>query len=298
MDMFQGRMDIAVAHGADVAIFVHNLVYWVEKNAANGKHFHDGRYWTYNSTKALCEMYPLWSKDQLRHIIKKAEAAGLVLTGNYNAKPMDRTLWYSPSDEVLVLYGLGKYAKCISQNSQMEVGESQNAFGKNPTAIPRRYQEDTKDNPPNPPEGDGAQPAEKPKGKRSRKAKAVPEWRPEKFEGFWASYPRDEDRARAVEQWDALPKDKALIQRHGGDEEKLLREIALGLKRHLASEDWKAGIGIPYAFRWLRDRRWTEKAKAGAPEAPAPLPPRKYHTEMIDGEEIIVYENEDEPDRV
>ena len=295
MDMFQGRMDIAVAHGADVAIFVHNLVYWVEKNAANGKHFHDGRYWTYNSTKALCEMYPLWTKDQLRHIVKKAEAAGLVLTGNYNAKPMDRTLWYSPSDEVLVLYGLGKYAKCISQNSQMEVGESQNAFWKNPTAIPSIYQEDTKDNPPNPPEGDGAQPAEKPKGKRRRKAKAVPEWRPEKFEGFWASYPRDEDRARAVEQWDALPEDKALIQRHGGDEEKLLREIALGLKRHLASEDWKAGIGIPYAFRWLRDRRWTEKAKTGAPESPPPLSLRKYHTEMIDGEEVVIFD--DEPER-
>ena len=106
MDMFMGRMDIAVEHGADVAIFVHNLVYWVEKNAANGKHFHDGRYWTYNSIKALGDMYPLWSASQIRTITKKADQAGLIVTGNYNLKPMDRTMWYSPSDEVLKLYGL------------------------------------------------------------------------------------------------------------------------------------------------------------------------------------------------
>lgn len=290
MDMFQGRMDIAVAHGADVAIFVHNLVYWVEKNAANGKHFHDGRYWTYNSVKALCEMYPLWSANQIRNIVRKAEQAGLIVTGNYNAKPMDRTMWYSPSDEVLTLYGLEKITFAIWEKSQMDLGKNENAFVGNHTAIPSIYQEDT-NNPPNPPEGDGAQPAEKPKGKRHRAAKVVPEWQPERFEKFWQAYPRDEDRAKAVEQWDALRQDKALMSRHGGDEEKLLREIAQGLKRHLACEDWKSGVGIPYAFRWLRDRRWTEKSKTGSQDSLSPAPPRKYHTKTVNGEEVIVFDD-------
>lgn len=289
-----GRMDIAVEHGADVAIFVHNLVYWVEKNAANGKHFHDGRYWTYNSVKALGEMYPLWSANQIRNIVKKAETAGLIVTGNYNTKPMDRTMWYSPSDEVLRLYGLEKYTFAIWEKSQMDLGKNTNAFGKIPTAIPSSIpssnQEDT---PHSPPEGDGAQSAEKPKGKRGRARKAVPDHRPEKFEGFWQSYPRDEDRAKAAEQWDACLTDKTLLDRHGG-EDGLLREIALGLKRHLASEDWQKGIGIPYAFRWLRDRRWTEKAKSGPdPGARLPAEPRRHHIEIVDGEEVIVY---DEPD--
>ena len=289
MDMFQGRMDIAVEHGADVAIFVHNLVYWVEKNAANGKHFHDGRYWSYNSVKALCEMYPLWSANQIRHIIKKAEQAGLIVTGNYNANPMDRTMWYSPSDEVLTLYGLEKYTFAILEKAQMEVGKTTNAFGENPTAIPSIYQEDT-NNPPNPPEGDGAQSAEKPKRRRARAAKAVPDWEPERFEKFWQAYPRDEDRAKAAEQWDALPKDKALMARFGGDEQKLLTEISLGLKRHLACEDWRTNVGIPYAFRWLRDRRWNEKNKAG-PQQPPPSPtPRSYHIEIVNGEEVAVFD--------
>lgn len=289
MDVFMGRMDIAVEHGADVAIFVHNLVYWVEKNAANGRHFHDGRYWTYNSIKALGEMYPLWSASQIRTITKKAEEAGLIITGNYNAKPMDRTMWYAPSDEVLKLYGLGKYVSPICEKSQMDLPESANAFAKNDKAIPSIYQENNI-TPYSPPEGDGAQSAEKPKEKRRRAAKAVPEWEPERFEKFWQAYPRDEDRAKAVEQWDALPKDKALMARHGGDEKKLLDEIALGLKRHLACPDWKADIGIPYAFRWLRDRRWTEKTKAGGQKAPVPVQPRRSHIEIIDDEEVTVFE--------
>lgn len=97
--------------------------------------------------------------------------------------------------------------------------------------------------------------------KRSRKPKSIPEWQPERFEGFWSAYPRDEDRAKAVEQWDLLPKDKELMDKHGGSEDALLREISRGLKRHLECEDWQDGKGIPYAFRWLRDRRWTEKQK-------------------------------------
>ena len=288
MYMFMGRMDIAVEHGADVAIFVHNLVYWVEKNAANGKHYHDGRYWTYNSVKALGDMYPLWSASQIRTITKKAEDAGLIVTGNYNAKPMDRTMWYSPSDEVMKLYGLEKYTSPICEKSQMDLPEIANAFAENRKAIPSIYQENN--TPYSPPEGDGPQSAEKPKGKRSRKAKAVPEWEPERFEKFWQAYPRDEDRAKAVEQWDALPQDKALMARHGGDEKKLLDEIALGLKRHLACPDWKAEIGIPYAFRWLRDRKWTEKAKAAGQAAPMPTPPRRSHIEIIDGEEVTVFD--------
>ena len=79
MDLFQGRMDLAVKYGADVAIFVHNVVYWVEKNAANRKNYYDGRYWTYNSTSALSEMYPLWSRDQIKRLVKKCSDLGFII---------------------------------------------------------------------------------------------------------------------------------------------------------------------------------------------------------------------------
>lgn len=140
----------------------------------------------------------------------------------------------------------------------------------------------------------GAAEGERPK--RSRKPKAVPTWQPKKFEGFWKAYPRDEDRAKAVEQWDRLPQDKELMEQHGGSEEKLLLEISRGLKRHLESREWRDHVGVPYAFRWLRDRKWTEKSKRPAVSPPpsvlpTPTAPRRSHMELINGEEVIVYDD-------
>ena len=132
----------------------------------------------------------------------------------------------------------------------------------NPTQLNKeQYSKDLSNTPPTPPEGGGA-PERKPK--RRRAAKSVPSWEPERFEGFWRAYPRDEDRAKAAEQWDKLPRDRELLERYG-TEEALLHDIAVGLKRHLDCEDWREGRGIPYAFRWLRDRRWNEKRKASGP---------------------------------
>lgn len=271
MDLFQGRMDLAVKYGADVAIFVHNVVYWVEKNAANRVNFRDGRYWTYNSAEALSEIYPLWSRDQIKRLVKRCADLGVILLGDYNEDRRDRTKWYTPSDEILELYGLGKFALCIGRNRPMQHAESPDASGEIAPPLPSIYQGNTTSPPCSPPTGDGEAPEEKPARKRKRAAKSVPEWQPERFERFWTVYPRDEDRARAVEQWDMLPHDKALMERHGGDETALLDEIASGLKRHLACKEWKEGTGIPYAFRWLRDRRWTEKQKAvcSSPDPPA-----------------------------
>lgn len=136
-----------------------------------------------------------------------------------------------------------------------------------------------------PQKGDGTQ-------RKGRRKKSIPTWNPERFERFWAAYPRDENRARAVEEWDKLGKDKELLDKHGGSEKALLDEIARGLQRHLLCEDWKNGIGIPHAFRWLRDRRWTEKKKEKSDYSisPAPEHPKKYHYEMIDGEEVLVWD--------
>ncbi|WP_245185064.1 hypothetical protein [Flavonifractor sp. AGMB03687] len=51
----------------------------------------------------------------------------------------------------------------------------------------------------------------------------------------------------AVEEWDKLQPDDTLIDR-----------MARALARQKASEEWQRGIGIPYACRWLRKRRWED----------------------------------------
>ena len=98
------------------------------------------------------------------------------------------------------------------------------------------------------------QSAETPKRKRRRSTKSVPDYEPELFERFWAAYPRGEDRQGAVAEWDSLRPDR-----------ETMLAMSRALVRQKASEEWQRGIGIPYAVRWLRRRRWEDEIKAPAP---------------------------------
>lgn len=91
---------MAILYGPDCATFINHLQYRIGENRSEDNNFHDGRYWTFNSTISLIEnFYPYWSQDQMDRIIKKLVDAGVILIGNYNKMPGDRTRWYAFVDE-------------------------------------------------------------------------------------------------------------------------------------------------------------------------------------------------------
>lgn len=53
MTEYHFRADLAGLYGVDGAIFLHCMAFWTAKNRANERHYHEGRYWTYNTLKAL-----------------------------------------------------------------------------------------------------------------------------------------------------------------------------------------------------------------------------------------------------
>lgn len=95
------NVEIAEKYGLHEAIILENIFFWVEKNRANKRNFHNGRYWTYNSAKALSILFPYMSEDIIFRTIKSLRESGLILTDNLNENPMDRTLWYSLPDFVM-----------------------------------------------------------------------------------------------------------------------------------------------------------------------------------------------------
>lgn len=114
----------------------------------------------------------------------------------------------------------------------------------NPTGINKDIP--SKDIPPQAPQG----------GRRRRgEARKAPDWEPECFARFWALYPRGDDKQAAMGEWDRLKPDR-----------KLMADMSAALKRQIASEEWQRGVGIPYACRWLKKRRWEDEVKA-APTA-------------------------------
>ena len=115
--------DIAAIYGVDEAVMIQNFIYWIQKNAANGKHFHDGRFWTYNSIEAFKKLFPFWSAGQLRRVLKSLVEKDVLVTGNFNTSAYDRTTWYAFSDSFL-------------QNQNLHLLKSTNGGAENGRPIP------------------------------------------------------------------------------------------------------------------------------------------------------------------
>jgi uncharacterized phage protein (TIGR02220 family) len=131
------NIDDAIEYGVHEAILLYNITYWAKYNKANGKNYYEvdpeqypklsgqKRYFTYNSIKAFSELFPYFSVDQIRLIIKKLCEKGVLIKGCYNKSSYDRTIWYALYDE-----------KSIGVITQDHLVEIPNEFGRNPKPIP------------------------------------------------------------------------------------------------------------------------------------------------------------------
>lgn len=89
----------AKKYGVDAAIIINHFIFWIEKNRANGKHQHEGRTWTYNSTRAFSLLFPYWSEQKIKRILADLKEKGVLVTGNFNNSGIDRTKWYAFENE-------------------------------------------------------------------------------------------------------------------------------------------------------------------------------------------------------
>ena len=98
---------VAEMYGVDGAVFISRLQFWIEKNAANDRHYHKGRYWTYNSLRAMEKLFPFWSRRQIERIVKNLKDKGVLLTANYARDSHDRTLFYALDESKLPISPFG-----------------------------------------------------------------------------------------------------------------------------------------------------------------------------------------------
>lgn len=254
-----GEGHVAAKYGLEEAIFLDSIIYWWRTNRGNGQNLKDGRYWTYNTLKTYTERFPWWTDSQIRRIIARCKEKGALLTANYNKDQRDRTVWYSPSDELLQLYGEIS-APCICANAQMEgakpqmdVPESADTSDGNSEALPCNYHGST--NPPySPPAGDGAPPPSPPEGDGKdelSQAKYKPEW----FNRFYDRYPVHKGRKDAIKAWDKLKPSYDLCV-----------VMSAALERDICSAQWQRDKQfIPHPSTWLNGRRWEDEEEPPAP---------------------------------
>lgn len=128
---------IARIYGIEEAIILHHFYYWIAKNAANDKHFHDGLYWTYNSKRAYADFFAYMNETKITRVIKHLEDEGIILKGNYNEDKFDKTNWYAITRKGLELLSDNGYEmqaflpslqndsiECVKMNNRASQNES------------------------------------------------------------------------------------------------------------------------------------------------------------------------------
>ena len=137
------NIELATRLGIEEAIILHSFYFWINKNVANDKHLHDGRYWTYNSSKALGKLFPYMSDKKIWRIINQLTSDEIIIKGRFNQSPYDRTSWYSFSDKGLKIladcgYEIGNFTlqNPISQKCEMKSSEKENVISKSEKPIP------------------------------------------------------------------------------------------------------------------------------------------------------------------
>lgn len=93
---------LAKVFGLNEAIVIQQIHYWIKINERKKSNFHDGRYWTFNALRVWHEEnFNFWSFDTVKRTFSKLEKMGILIVGNYNPDPRDRTKWYSLNYDLL-----------------------------------------------------------------------------------------------------------------------------------------------------------------------------------------------------
>lgn len=98
--------------GLNEAIVLQQIHYWTEKNRLDDRNFREGFYWTYNSIEAWHkENFDFWGLNTLKRTFGSLESKGLLIVGNYNKDPRDRTKWYRINHEHLANYTIADVSR-------------------------------------------------------------------------------------------------------------------------------------------------------------------------------------------
>lgn len=133
--------DIALAekYGMEEAILIHHFQHWIRHNKAMKRNFIEGRTWSYQSLEDIAAHFPYLNQSKVFEIIERLctgksrrstkqnlDFQPVLMKGNYNKNPYDRTTWYAFVDE----------SQWILANAKMENGDCQKEDWQMPTPIP------------------------------------------------------------------------------------------------------------------------------------------------------------------
>lgn len=97
--------DVGIARklGMGAAAVFNHIVYWLRINAAKGHNIHDGKVWMYETQKEIADFLEYMTLEEVKKSIVKLLDSGLLIKGNYNKNPFDKTAWYTTRDQMVFI---------------------------------------------------------------------------------------------------------------------------------------------------------------------------------------------------
>lgn len=131
--------DIALASefGIECAILIHHFQHWIRINRSTNRNIIEGRCWTFEKMEVIKAHFPYLNYEEVKYIIEKLVAFGVLIKGKFNKNPMNQTNWYAFVDEKRFQVDqefCDKIKEMFTkrENSLIDQGKFPNASGKIP----------------------------------------------------------------------------------------------------------------------------------------------------------------------
>lgn len=141
------NIDLAERLGIEKAIMIEQIYFWVHKNECDDieEMNIDGRTWCRSSAKGFSKYIPYMTPKKIWRVLKElVEVDEILLSGNFNKKATNQTLWYAFSDKFIEVaenygYHFPKMENAISKN-----GKCNNSLINNPIIEEEKIKEENK----------------------------------------------------------------------------------------------------------------------------------------------------------
>ena len=103
MECHSFGVELATKYGIAEALLLSYFRYYIEsaEKKQDPDKFHDGRYWTYASTRELARRFPYINRIKLLRAIQHLVDEKLIIKGNFNKLAWDKTSWYAFTEKGL-----------------------------------------------------------------------------------------------------------------------------------------------------------------------------------------------------
>jgi len=127
-------------YGQEIATLIHHFQHWIKLNRRkqSQKHLRDGKWWTYQTREDIQNFLPYMDMQKIRYLTDQMVDKNILIKGNYNKSPIDKTLWYAFVNE-------DEFLGTEDSNNVYESGKPQStAVNRNPCAENRKAIPDPK----------------------------------------------------------------------------------------------------------------------------------------------------------